>query len=353
VQEQRVTLRKPQPSSPRTRLAVAGLSLASLALCLLVAEGVARVWFPTRYRQPPPSRDHWTAVLHRASDVPGLGYELAPNVDTRFWGLPVRTSSLGLRGGEVRAQRDEGSRRICALGDSFTFGFGVRAEDAYPSALQQLFERDDATRRVEVLNMGVGGYSTADEALVLRYKALPLSPDLVTVGFFFNDPETLPVYPLQAAFAPVAPWQHSTLLRRVAWALRLREIRSLGGGDYFRYLAAPEGPAWPGLLEAFRDMGAATRPLGIPVVVLIFPETLTQTWERYPYADLHGRVARAARSAGLEVVDLLGAFEGYPPHRLHISPEDRHPSAFAHRVAAQTLHAYLTENHAARLRAPE
>lgn len=348
-----MTLRKSQRSSPKTRLALLGLSVGSLVFCLLLAEGVARVWFPTHYRQPPPAQDRWTALLHRPSDVPGLAYELAPNVETVFWGLPIRTSSLGLRDEELRTAPGENSRRICALGDSFTFGFGVRGEDAYPEVLQRLFEQDGRARDIEVLNMGVGGYSSADEALVLRYKAMPLSPDLVTVGYFFNDPETLPVYPLQAAFAPVKAWQHSTLLRRIARAVRLQQIRTLGGGDYFRYLAAPEGPAWPALLQAFRDMGAATRPSGIPVVVLIFPETLTEAWKRYAYADLHDQVARAARSAGLEVVDLLGAFQAYPPRRLHVSPEDRHPSAFAHRVAAQTLHAYLMENHAARLRAPE
>ncbi len=347
VQEHRVTLRKPHGSSLKSALALAGLSLTSLALCLLIAEGVARVWYPTHYRQPPPSQDRWTALLHRASDVPGLSYELAPNVETRFWNVPIRTSSLGFRDDEVRADRDGRSRRICALGDSFTFGFGVRGEEAYPNVLERLFDEDGRTREVEVLNMGVGGYSSADEALVLRHKALPLSPDLVTVGYFFNDPETEPVYPLHAAFAPVKPWQHSTLLRRIAWAARLQRIRTLGEGDYYRYLAAPEGRPWSALLQAFRDMGAVTRPLNIPVVVVIFPETLVEDWEHYAYADLHDRVSRAAVSAGLEVLDLLGVFRQFAPRRLHITEQDHHPSVLAHRVAARALHAYLMENHAA------
>jgi hypothetical protein len=94
-------------------------------------------------------------------------------------------------------------------------------------------------------------------------------------------------------------------------------------------------------------------PLNIPVVVVIFPETLTEEWKHYRCTDLHDRVARAVRSAGLEVVDLLGAFRRYPPRRLHISPEDRHPSVLTHRVAAQALHAYLIENQAALMSAPD
>ena len=74
VQEQRVTLRKPHGSSLKTRLALAGLSLTSFALCLLIAEGVARIWYPTHYRRLPPSQDRCTALLHRPSDVPGLSY---------------------------------------------------------------------------------------------------------------------------------------------------------------------------------------------------------------------------------------------------------------------------------------
>jgi hypothetical protein len=109
----------------------------------------------------------------------------------------------------------------------------------------------------------------------------------------------------------------------------------------------------PTLVRAFRDMGAMTNPLNIPVVVMLVPETLTEEWKHYKYADLHGQIARAARSAGLEVVDLLGAFRRYPGRRLHISAEDRHPSVLAHRVAAQILHAYLIENHTALISAPD
>jgi hypothetical protein len=64
----------------------------------------------------------------------------------------------------------------------------------------------------EVLNMGVGGYSTADEALILEYKAMPLRPRLVLVQYFLNDPDTDPAQPLPAFFHETRWWQHSHLL---------------------------------------------------------------------------------------------------------------------------------------------
>ena len=92
-----MTLRKPRGSSLKTRLTLAGLSLTSFALCLLIAEGASRIWYPTYYHRPPPDQDSWTVLLHRPSDVPGLSYELAAFGGSEPWAGAATFATWPLR----------------------------------------------------------------------------------------------------------------------------------------------------------------------------------------------------------------------------------------------------------------
>lgn len=69
--------------------------------------------------------------------------------------------------------------RVAVVGDSFTFGSEVAAEQAYPARLQAVLERDGPAR---VLNMGVSGYGSDQILLKALHYALPLVPDLLVIG---------------------------------------------------------------------------------------------------------------------------------------------------------------------------
>jgi len=62
-------------------------------------------------------------------------------------------------GGVVDAQDKGAPRRIVALGDSLTAGFGLSGADAFPAVLQR--ELRAAGRNVEVVNFGISGDTTA------------------------------------------------------------------------------------------------------------------------------------------------------------------------------------------------
>jgi len=76
-------------------------------------------------------------------------------------------------------------KRIVTLGDSFTMGHEVNADDTYSMVLEQSLRKYGVS--VEVLNTGVSGYGTAEECLYLERELFKYSPDLVIVGFFGND----------------------------------------------------------------------------------------------------------------------------------------------------------------------
>lgn len=101
--------------------------------------------------------------------------------------VPIRTNSLGLRNAEVDLAKPAGVFRILALGDSVTFGWGLRGEDAYPSQLASLLATLRPGQSFEVINAGVSGYGTWQQLLWLHDTGLSLQPDVVVVQAHLND----------------------------------------------------------------------------------------------------------------------------------------------------------------------
>jgi lysophospholipase L1-like esterase len=320
----------------RTRILEVALTLASCLVALVIAELAARTRDPVPYMRPP-SRlpdDAWREILHRKSDIPGLAYELAPNRERHERGALIRTNSYGMRDDEPRSESSD-VRRVVVLGDSFTFGFGVSGDETYPNVLERLLKERSGGDRFEVLNFGVGGYSTRDEVLTLRYKAMEWDPELVVIGYTLNDPEVDPIQPLHQYFQTPSWWQHSELLRLIAWQKYRWDKRRLGRRDYHRYLHA-HPRKWRSVVNGFAEIGALVREKGIPALVVVFPETLVR-WSPYLYEDLHHLVAETAKLKGLHVLDLYNTFSAFPAADLALSPDDHHPSPLAHELAAKAI----------------
>lgn len=113
-----------------------------------------------------------------------LELEPRPNCAGDLHGTQVRYNSLGLRGAEVR---DDGSRRILAIGDSCTWGWRVADDESYPAALQRLLDGRHGRGAFQVINAGVPGYTSYRGLLYLRERGLALAPAIVIAGYGFND----------------------------------------------------------------------------------------------------------------------------------------------------------------------
>jgi lysophospholipase L1-like esterase len=147
---------------------------------------VARVRTPF-FLLPGPENCLQRDPLLSLSFRPGCAGELSQTV--------FRTNALGLRGPEVR---DEGARRILAIGDSCTWGWRVAQEESYPAALQRLLDAGGAGR-AQVINAGVPGYTSYQGLLYLGERGLALGPAAVVLAYGFNDTATVGDIELQLA----------------------------------------------------------------------------------------------------------------------------------------------------------
>jgi len=98
----------------------------------------------------------------------------------------VLINGLGLRGPELTLAKPAATRRLLVLGDSFVFGIGVDQEHLFTTQLQQLLDSRGAGR-FEVVNLGVAGYSTDQQLLLLEELGLRLHPDVVLLVMCDND----------------------------------------------------------------------------------------------------------------------------------------------------------------------
>jgi lysophospholipase L1-like esterase len=99
----------------------------------------------------------------------------------------ISLNSQGFRDGEFAMPKPPGTFRIICLGDSWTFGANVGQDETYPQRLQALLRRAYPKRKIEVLNLGVLGYSSFQGRELLRQTALQLQPDAVVLAYAWND----------------------------------------------------------------------------------------------------------------------------------------------------------------------
>ncbi len=323
------------------------LVLVSVALVLGGTEVALSVFHPTKYPEmPETSGDQpFYGILHQYSETPGLLYELAPNRQKKFERIWIRTNSYGMRDAEPLPIDDDAVTRIVVLGDSFTFGFRVEGESSYPSVLEKRLSAASIDRRFEVLNLGVCGYNTQDEAAVLEHKGLAWMPDLIVVGYVLNDPETEPIQPLSHHFQDPTFLQKFNLGRMVAKTRRSLAVQLWGGGDYYRYLHLQNRHYWKSVVSGMDGIRRLADGQDIPVLVVIFPErpSIREEWQDYPYTEIHHQVAEMSRQQGFAVIDLLDRFSEFPARTMRVRRNDPHPSVQAHQVAAAMIHEWIDQ----------
>ncbi len=113
----------------------------------------------------------------------------APTEVDYTWGHPVINNRLGFREREFETPKPAGLCRVMVLGDSLTWGVGLDPSERYTQLAETYLNEQFPGQKFEVLNFGVSGLPTTTERDILQaYKDL-VGPDLVVVGFTFNDPQ--------------------------------------------------------------------------------------------------------------------------------------------------------------------
>ncbi len=252
--------------------------------------------------------------------------------------IEYHINSRGMRGPEVAASKPENAYRVVCLGDSITFGEGVRYEDTYPAVLATILGERMPDRRVEVINAGVQGFGTNDAAAFFLRRCLQLKPDVVTLGFFLNDAmphdETIRQNEAMMRDAPLSGLARASRIWEIVERSRRADALQ---GEYFASIRLSfDSEAWDRCRQVLAGMQQVAREDGFRFIVVLFP-VLYELDAGYPFQALHQRIAGACEDAGCEFIDLLAVYQGHRAETLWVHPVDHHPNEIAHRLAAEAI----------------
>jgi len=296
--------------------------------------------------------------------IPGARFKIVYATNPRGYfdsdgSVLCKINTLGLRGRECEKQKPPHTFRILGIGDSFTFGVGVRDEDTYLRKIEsQLNESHAGTTKFEVLNAGVQGYNTRDEVIYLEHQWLEFDPDLILIGFYLNDAysdytflnmgQELGIYRSK----PHGLARLSYLVDLGQHAYHTRQLRKRMDAYYRQHYFADarqflEQPGkakvdWGVSRDALQRAVRLARERDIGIALVIFPE-FHDLDGSYPFEDIHRLVRETCDRLGLPVIDLLPVFRGYRDTAMWVHPSDHHPNEVAHRVAATAIVSFLLE----------
>jgi hypothetical protein len=343
-------------------LVVLVASTAILVVCEVVAR-VSKLAYEPQYDQ--------RAKVSRRSANAELRKELIPGFDGDALGGRVHVNSHGFRGSEVANEKPSGVTRICVVGDSWAFGWGVDQEHVVTAVMQRRLAA--LGKSCEVLNFAVPGYNLQQQEIVLREKVLGFSPDILIIAFNINDLEHIRTGKAMVAAEsetvtdPVSfrarMWMllrrieifgntHSHLFRLLDNVLRSLSIQAsssdFGKSAYFNKFYEEGSSSFVFLRDAFRRVEELANTEGFEVCVVYCPWMIHLNDDN-PYRETFARVANVGRSNGFSTIDLFPVFLNRNVSELRISAIDGHPNSLGHEIAADSIATFLLREYDSRL----
>lgn len=338
-----------------------GINLLILVLTiiifLIIVEGMLRLKAPEKT-----TAMHPLSPCIKESNNPSLAYEFIPNTKCTFQGTEVVINSQGLRDNEHTVQKLSDTLRIIALGDSYTFGWGVELNESYPKLLESYLNKKSG-QKYEVINFGMPSHNTMQEARLLEIKAINYNPDIVLIGYTSGDPEcpwdfcskdlkkaTNKAYERKWA----VPFNYKTkkfLLQRSYFLNFLSEkynifLYNLKIRRDYNYISVSlhkkDSPTWKSVQDSFEKISEVAKKNNSKVVLVIFPELNFISSSGYLHKDIHEQIAEEARKYNFYILDLEPYYAKFDPNSLMIDPEaDSHPNAIANKIAADAIYEFI------------
>ncbi len=260
------------------------------------------------------------------------------------------TNNLGFRGNEFNKEKSKDIFRIAILGDSLSFGEGVKDEDTYPQVLEKLLNDKEVQKSFEVLNFAVGGFNTSQELAVLKKYIFDYQPDLIILGYTLNDAEpplfTIKNGQLIRRNREIKVSENLAFLQPTNSVYRLRFVRLLWQFfnlkkynqktiDYYHQLYSENNPSWQKTKDSLKEIQQVCNQKNIPLLAIIFP--LFYRLNKYPFFHLHQLISQELKTLEIDFLDLSFYFVGKDERKLIVYPSDQHPNEQVHQKTAEII----------------
>ena len=274
-------------------------------------------------------------------------YNFPPGLD-EFRGKYVSLNKQGYRDTEHAHNKDKNTVRIAVLGDSFTFGSGIKnVNDTYPKKLEKTLNSKSEKTGYEVLNFGKPGIDTEYEIKILKNDAIQYRPDIIIVGYVLNDFRDMGTAKTKKSSNIYLFWLdvylhrysylygfiskgfnialEATGLRKSYYQTIIDEFNSENNKKFNRMY--------------FEELKEISKNNNATLIIAVFP--FIYKLHDYPFTESHNFVSRSGNEYGIIILDLLPYFENKDENELIVSRYDPHPNQLGHQIIADAIYEKL------------
>jgi hypothetical protein len=259
-------------------------------------------------------------------------------------------NSHGYRDKEHSFEKPENVFRILVLGDSQTFGHGIKKiENTWHKKLEVLMNQGTEKNRFEIISLAGEGWNTDTQLYELFKAGFNYNPDLILLGFYHNDIFASIDFQCDSADIPLFPGSKSIqFLRNSSKLFKFVEFRvnrlleEMGRKPKFTDCINKRFESgWP-INETFLDtILLSARMKNVSFMITMIP-LIHKLGEDYPLLKSHALLKKYCADRGIEYLDLYeNGFMGLNAEKLIISRSDRHLNEKGSEIVAQTLYKKL------------
>jgi lysophospholipase L1-like esterase len=235
--------------------------------------------------------------------------------------------------------------RIMVVGDSLTYGYGVREEETYPMQIETVLKK---TFNVEVLNLGVSGYQSEDILKIITKYIPLLQPNLIIYGVCLNDflPSGVGQYENNMTYRFPLPEgvkaflvEKTHLGRLVSDAYNYVLIKLGLRNDFYADILKNFKNYQTRFARDVKDMNMFVLNRGLPPIVAMvlnqFPDLNSNGYQIAMVAEEH------LKNAGMAIISTKDFYQRYDKQKMVVSPWEGHPNAKANEIFADFFIAHL------------
>ncbi|MGB3728618.1 MAG: SGNH/GDSL hydrolase family protein, partial [Thermodesulfobacteriota bacterium] len=263
-----------------------------------------------------------------------IGHVHRPNKSMELMDVMVDINSDGHRDKEYPVTKTD-KHRIIFLGDSLTFGWGVKQEETFATLIEEDMNSQSPT---EVINFGTGNYNTEQEVNLFIDKGLKYNPDKVVLFYFINDAE---ITPEKSGLWFLGYSQFISFYWSRINSLLNNFLPSKSFQEYYESLYDEDQQGWINARKAIIQLRDICESKGIEFQVVLLPELHDVNNEIF--ANVYDNLALFLAENNIDYLNLAKLFKNHPDQiQLWVSYDDAHPNNIAHKKIAQSTLGFIS-----------
>lgn len=296
--------------------------------------------------------------IYRPTSIPNLGWEPTPGaVKKNNVTYLINLSGFRDKTNGIWRQWKSNDLKIAFIGDSITYGGGVNYENTFCCIVESILSKT-GFNTVRVVNFGMLGINSRQHWAILKYKVIPLKPDIVIIAYFLNDTERRKVEKLPISFQYILRYFHfgTFLSERIITFLENRkaqQIRNPPGNELGREnlyegytkktIDTYDTMAWEDNKEIILSMKRLCNQEGIKYFAFVIFPFEDQIKGSCP-ATPQKKITQFLSDNAIPYLDMAKIYEIYSRinnEKLYLQEDNCHPNATGHYIAGKAISEWL------------